>query len=370
MVEQEEPMITETPQLLVQETESAVHVTNETTDEVIAVVDKEPVHTSASEIPQAIPKTMETPIAAVPQRANALSLLAQYSGSESENEDDGDVDASVYRKPVSASSSSCSSDSEEEKDVKVIEKKIREPVESDGDSDDENTNKKKKKEPLKVKGELTIDDLPPIQDLQITVDERECIEIGRVTTIVDQLVLVEALRNSPPLDIDSVLFLANGKQALGQIFDVIGPVNLPIYCIRFNSNEEIVAKGIVVGTEVFCAPRTEHSSFVILSQISKKGSDASWKNDVEPPDNMVEYSDDEQERRTKRQAKANRAQNSNGEQREFVRGRRHMPQSAQPGQNLAYPNYSWHNNLSQPPFPHQMNTNQNQYYQNYQNYPQ
>lgn len=119
--------------------------------------------------------------------SNALSLLAQYSGSESDEDEDG-VDPSIYRKPISESSSSSSSDSEEELDIKVIEKKIREPVvESDGDSDEGNVNKKKKREPLKVKGELTIDDLPPIQDLQITVDERECIEIGVITTIVDQL---------------------------------------------------------------------------------------------------------------------------------------------------------------------------------------
>lgn len=118
---------------------------------------------------------------------NALSLLAQYCSGSSSDEDDDEVDNSVYRKPKSDTSSSCSSDSEEEKDVKVIERKIREPVESDGDSDEEGNHKKKKREPLKVKGELSIDDLPPIQELQITVDERECMEIGTITTIVDQL---------------------------------------------------------------------------------------------------------------------------------------------------------------------------------------
>lgn len=283
-----------------------------------------------------------------------MALLAQYSGSESEEEDDA-VDNTIYRKPVSESSSSCSS-SDEELDIKVIEKKIREPVQSDGDSDDDNTNKKKKREPLKVKGEMTIDELPPIADLQITVDERECTEIGVITTIVDQLVLVEALRNSVPLDIDSVLFLDNGKQVLGQIFDVIGPVAVPIYCVRFNKHDDIAAKGISVGDKVFFAPRTEYSNFVILSQVMKPGSDASWKNDIEPPDNLVDYSDDEQERRIKKQAKANRLNNQNpnsnaipnqGGRNEFVRGRRHLPNQTQYQQNqgLAYPNYSWHQNL-------------------------
>lgn len=126
------------------------------------------------------------PAVPVVQRTNALSLIAQYSGSESDDEDD-EVDNTVYRKPVRESSSSSSSSSDEELDIKVIEKKIREPIESDGDSENENSNKKKRREPLKVKGEMSIDELPPIDDLQITVDERECTEIGVITTIVDQL---------------------------------------------------------------------------------------------------------------------------------------------------------------------------------------
>lgn len=164
------------------------------------------------------------------------------------------------------------------------------------------------------------------------------------------LVLVEALRNSVPLDIDSVMFLDNGKKVLGQVFDVIGPVVGPIYCIRFNNHDDIISKGISVGNKVFCAPRTEHSSFVILSQVMTKGSDASWKNDIEPPENLLEHSDDEYERSKKRQAKSNRLQqNQPNERREFARGRRHLPnqnqQQHQP--NLAYPNYSWHQNIPQ-----------------------
>lgn len=136
--------------------------------------------------PEVSQSIVNKPKVVVVQKTNALSLLAQYSGSSSE-EDDDEVDNTVYRKQVSESSSSSSSSSEEELDMKVIEKKIRQPVESDGDSDDENTNKKKKREPLKVKGEMTLDDLPAIEDLHITVDESQCTEIGVITTIVDQL---------------------------------------------------------------------------------------------------------------------------------------------------------------------------------------
>lgn len=182
---------------------------------------------------------------------------------------------------------------------------------------------------------------------------------------------MEALRNSIPLDIDSVLFLDNGKKALGKVFDVIGPVSTPIYCIRFNNHEDIVAKGIAVGDKIFCAPRTEYSQYVILSNIMTKGSDASWKNDIEPPENLLEYSDDERERKTKRHAKASRSQNSNGEKREYIRPRHHMLNQPPPQhfqnhpqqqsqqhqqQNLAYPNYSWHQNLP----PHMMHYSQQQ----------
>jgi rRNA processing protein Gar1 len=179
-------------------------------------------------------------------------------------------------------------------------------------------------------------------------------------------VLVEALPNSIPLDIDSVLFLDHGKLALGKVFDVIGPVSTPIYCIRFNNHDDITSKGIAVGTKVFCAPRTEYSQFVILSKIMTKGSDASWKNDIEPPENLLEYSDDEAERKNKKKGKANRG-NQNPEQREFVRGRRYMVgaqgqlghgqmgQGQQQPPNLAYPNFSWHMNIPPPPIMHPSN---------------
>lgn len=146
------------------------------------------------------------------------------------------------------------------------------------------------------------------------VEEKECLELGTITSIVDQLVLVEAYPHSTPLDIDSILFVDRGKKALGQIFDVIGPVAVPIYCVRFNSNEDIKTKGISVGDKVFCAPRTEYTSYVILSSIMNKGSDASWKNDVEPPTNMIDYSDDEQERRAKKPPRKNNDQQPNRQQ--------------------------------------------------------
>jgi H/ACA ribonucleoprotein complex non-core subunit NAF1 len=304
--------------------------------------------------------TKEPKEAIILQQSSALSLLTQYSDSENENDNEEEVKepenhSNQYRTAeLESSSSSSSDDSDEEIDVKEIKKKL-ETVASDDDSENEDPAKeKKKKQPLKVRGEFLLEDLPPIQDLELKVDEKECLEIGTITSIVDQLVLVEAYPHSAALDIDSVLFLDNGKKALGQVFDVIGQVSTPIYCIRFNTHEDIVTKNITVGSKVFCAPRTEYANFVIISKIMGRGSDASWKNDVEIPDNMIEYSDDEEERSARKQKK-------NPDQQMAAPRRRNQSQ-----------NYSWHNQINnQPPSNwHNQQPQPQQQFQNYNYYPQ
>lgn len=41
--------------------------------------------------------------------------------------------------------------------------------------------------PIKAKGELDLNDLPPIEDLKISVAEQDCIPVGQVFQIVDKL---------------------------------------------------------------------------------------------------------------------------------------------------------------------------------------
>lgn len=41
--------------------------------------------------------------------------------------------------------------------------------------------------PVKAKGELGINDLPPIEDLTIKISEAECVQIGHVSGIVETL---------------------------------------------------------------------------------------------------------------------------------------------------------------------------------------
>lgn len=47
--------------------------------------------------------------------------------------------------------------------------------------------KKNAHQPVKTKGELTLEDLPPIEDLKISVSESECVAVGKVYQIVDKL---------------------------------------------------------------------------------------------------------------------------------------------------------------------------------------
>lgn len=55
-----------------------------------------------------------------------------------------------------------------------------------------NTPRPKKKDPMKTRGEILIEDLPPIQDLQINVPAEDCIQLGKISSIVDQLGMCES----------------------------------------------------------------------------------------------------------------------------------------------------------------------------------
>jgi H/ACA ribonucleoprotein complex non-core subunit NAF1 len=221
--------------------------------------------------------------------------------------------------------------------------------------------------PIKVEGELLISDLPPIEELQITVPEQECVKMGSIQSIVGQMVLVSSNPGAVPLNVDTVLFLDKGTKPLGKIFDVIGQVSDPLYCVLFNTNEEIVTKGIKVGDDIYCAPNTEHTSFIILSDLMRnKGSDASWKNDCEPPERYLDYSDDEKERSARKnrvgyrvegevinvdadhttRPKHNRHSHGQAQRRPFRRTRGGF----NPNYRHQHPNAAWNNNFVQQPY--------------------
>ncbi|XP_027847753.2 H/ACA ribonucleoprotein complex non-core subunit NAF1 [Aphis gossypii] len=167
---------------------------------------------------------------------------------------------------------------------------------------------------VKTKGELDISDLPPIEDLKISVDEAKCQPVGCIKSVVDTLVIVEAFLNQPALDIDSVLFVDRGKRALGRIFDVFGSVTKPFYAVRFNDSNHIKTFDIQIKEPVYCAPQTEYASYVMVSQLMQmKGSDASWRDNNEPPCEFLDYSDDEAEKLAKKNRRQKKCTQPSGE---------------------------------------------------------
>lgn len=151
-------------------------------------------------------------------------------------------------------------------------------------------------------GELKLSDLPAIEELTITLPVNNLVKIGKVLNIVDVLVVIESIRSMPPLDLDTVLFKSNGKP-IGQIFDVFGPIVEPHYSIRFSKAEQIKEKDIHTNMDVYFAPQKDRNitKFAFVNEIKKiKGTDASWEHDNEPPESVVEYSDDEEERKSRK----------------------------------------------------------------------
>ncbi|CAK1553858.1 unnamed protein product [Leptosia nina] len=234
-----------------------------------------------------------------------------------------EYDVTMYRVDDEDSDDSETDSSEESSDNDVDSVKDVEEISS---SDETTPNHPEKLAPPKVHGELSLDDLPPIEDLTISLPPQETTKIGKVFSIVDRLVVVQAFPETAAVDLDTVLFLNNGAKTLGKVFDVFGPVTEPHYCVRFNSAAHIVERGVEVGMEVFIAPRTPHTSYVFLTELIKaKGCDASWLNDLEPPASQVEFSDDEEERKAKKEKKQNRQEkHENAESGETSKNSRKM----------------------------------------------
>ncbi|XP_052070582.1 putative uncharacterized protein DDB_G0282133 [Mytilus californianus] len=219
---------------------------------------------------------------------NNISSDSTSSSSSSESEDEGEQ----TKKPQSRSRQSSTS-SLTDKQIKLCKEEIR------------------------TKGELFPEDLPPLEDLAITVDDSvQLIHIGDVTSVIGVLVVVQSNENMPPLNEDTVLFL-EGRVSCGKIFEVFGPVALPWYSVRFNSLEDIINKEVSIGTKMYCAPKVDqYTNYVFVEHLKQiKGSDASWEDNNEPPAKFVEYSDDEEEKRAKAKHRNKKQQeNADGDQ--------------------------------------------------------
>ncbi|XP_015716457.1 H/ACA ribonucleoprotein complex non-core subunit NAF1 [Coturnix japonica] len=174
------------------------------------------------------------------------------------------------------------------------------------DDDDDHPNEKDNRTHcVRTKDELPLDELPPVEDLNVILpDNVELKLFGTVSSIIEQLVIIESLRGLPPINEESIIFKED-RQAAGKVFEVFGPVQHPFYVLRFNSSEHIKARGINVKDNMYFAPSVEDFTQYIFAEKlqQEKGSDASWKNDQEPPPEALDFSDDEKEREAKQKKK-------------------------------------------------------------------
>ncbi|TWW59665.1 H/ACA ribonucleoprotein complex non-core subunit NAF1 [Takifugu flavidus] len=162
--------------------------------------------------------------------------------------------------------------------------------------------------PIKSRDEVLLEELPLVEELSLSLPEDvELQPVGTVSSIIQQLVVVQSLKDAPPLTDDSILFRSD-RVALAKVFEVFGPVSSPLYILRFNSADQILSKGLMEGLTVYYAPSVkEYTKYILVQELKLlKGSDASWKNDHEPPLEALDYSDDEKEQEAKRKLKNSR----------------------------------------------------------------
>lgn len=145
---------------------------------------------------------------------------------------------SAYR-DIKSSDDDSSSDSDSSEDLTPVATPVPplgdDPVDGEASDSEEKSMEDRERERTfgraQMLADLGIFDLPPIEDLAISVPEQECITIGKVHNIIDMLVIVAAKQGCPAIDLDSVLFLDHGKQMLGKVLDVFGPVSEPMYMV-------------------------------------------------------------------------------------------------------------------------------------------
>ena len=187
---------------------------------------------------------------------------------------------------------------------------LRTLINDDSESETDEQKALRSRQAPRTRNELAVDELPPIENLTITLSEETPIErIGHIRHIIDgKLVIIESLLHSPALNDDSVLFNRE-RRSIGLIFETFGAVEKPHYSIRYNDIDSIQQRQLQLNQEVFYAPQeTTYTKYVFVQELrALKGSDASWEDDNEPPRFALDYSDDEQERTARAIARGKRA---------------------------------------------------------------
>ena len=152
---------------------------------------------------------------------------------------------------------------------------------------------------LRTKNEIS----PPVPLMpEVEAIEGNVEKLGIISSIIEESVVIQADCGPPALDEGTVVCF-DDKSPLGVIAEIFGPIQEPLYLIRFGSVDDVRKKDkAAVGVEVYYA-------VTMFKAINKdachvRGSDASNIFDEEPAEDEVEYSDDEQEAEARKRLKA------------------------------------------------------------------
>ncbi|ELW52808.1 H/ACA ribonucleoprotein complex non-core subunit NAF1 [Tupaia chinensis] len=201
-------------------------------------------------------------------------------------------------------------------------------------------------------------ELPSVEELTIILPEDiELKPLGMVSSIIEQLgrQFRTAAEDRTPETGSTVLtkccFLATGTGLYSRlrsllyleqssvssacyvkVFEIFGPVAHPFYVLRFNSSDHIESKGIKIKETMYFAPSMEDfTQYIFTDKLQQdRGSDASWKNDQEPPPDALDFSDDEKEKEAKQRKKSQ------------IQGRKKLKsECSEPGEDFAEVHQNW-----------------------------
>jgi H/ACA ribonucleoprotein complex non-core subunit NAF1 len=164
-------------------------------------------------------------------------------------------------------------------------------------------------EPPRTKNEIPAETRPPPPPPPPVAPDEAIVPIGDVVSVVGDVVVVQSLPNTPPLDEESILCLET-RQGLAAIEEVFGPVAAPLYAFRAPSevsgegaeggaDTAVLPDDVKVGTRIYVVEG--RSRVIQTAGLYSKGYDNSGQNDEEVDDD--EYSDDEKEAEAKKQRK-------------------------------------------------------------------
>lgn len=221
---------------------------------------------------------------------------------------EGDMEFKADSSPYESSSDDSSDDSSSEDDEPYSfltpEEQAKILMNGDHDSDDEKNAQNGGGQQIRTKHEVP-EEVITKPDITIT-PEMKILELGKVESIVEHTAVIVANTTGEyqVLESDSVLCLED-RSVIGVVSDTLGPVQQPLYCVRFTNSTDITESRIAVGTKIFYCE--QHSSYVFTQALKgQKGTDASNLWDEEVAEDEQEFSDDEAEMEHKRRLKEQR----------------------------------------------------------------